>query len=329
MPKLTVKNSLFILLVCILVFIGSFGSALYMAQENMERTCNETAERDLDIVLGSFDLELSRAQQSLETFTASVFEGGARIPAKEEIYRQMELFINSNPYLSGIVAGFEDSVFPEYAGKNGFTPLIRHQGDSLVRYQVGEVRDVRKVNDWYMVPKEHDIKVWSRPFLSEEGDLISCYSIPLHDKDKNIIGIVAVDLSMSRIIDLIGHVKPTPDATVTMMLTTDLTYMIHPNQAYIMQKSMTDAYRELGISISSELVQNIKDRNRGQELLSWGAHSSYVYYAPVEKARCAAMIDVPQQTVMAPLKDIFNRMLICVGAGLLVLIVFLVSRTKF
>lgn len=329
MPKLTVKNSLVILLVCILVFIGSFSSALYLVQKDMERACNEKAERDLDIVLGSFDLELSRAQQSLVTFTASVFENGSRIPAKEEIYRQMELFINNNPYLSGIVAGFEDSVFPEYADKNGFIPLIRHQGDSLVRYQIGETRDVRKINDWYVVPKEHDICVWSRPFLSEEGDLISCYSIPLHDKDGNLIGIVAVDLSMSRIIDLISHIKPTPDATVTMMLTTDLTYMIHPNQSYIMQKSMTEAYHELGISISSDLVQNIKDRKRGQELLSWGEHSSYIYYAPVEKARCAAMIDIPQQTVMAPLKDIFYIMLMCMGAGLLVLIIFLISRTRF
>lgn len=329
MPKLTVKNSLFILLICILVFCGSFGSALYLSQKDLEQQCNEKAERDQDIVLGSFDLELSRAQQSLATFTAAVFENGARIPAKEEIYRQMELFLENNPFLSGIVAGFEDPIFPEYADKNGFIPLIRHQGDSLVRYQVGEVRDVRKVNDWYTVAKEHDIKVWSRPFLSEEGDLISCYSIPLHDKDKNIIGIVAVDLSMSRIIELIGKIKPTPDATVTMMLTTDLTYMIHPNQSYIMKKSMTDAYRELGISISSDLVQNIKDRKQGKELLSWGAHSSYVYYAPVEKARCAVMIDIPQQTVMAPLKDIFYRMLICVGVGLVVLIGFLISRTKF
>ena len=156
---------------------------------------------------------------------------------------------------------------------------------------------------------------------------ISRYFKP--EEDKSIIGIVAVDLSMSRIIDLIGKIKPTPDATVTMMLTTDLTYMIHPNQSYIMKKSMTDAYRELGISISSDLVQNIKDRKQGKELLSWGAHSSYVYYAPVEKARCAVMIDIPQQTVMAPLKDIFYRMLICVGVGLVVLIGFLISRTKF
>lgn len=329
MPKLTIKNSLFILLVCILVFVGSFGSALYLAQADMESACNEKAERDLDIVLANFDTELSRAQQSLATFTASVFENGSRIPSKEEIFRQMELFIKNNPYLSGIVASFEDSVFPEYTDKNGFSPLIRHQGDSLVRYQIGETRDVRKVNDWYKVPKEHDVCIWSRPFLSEEGDLITCYSIPLHDKEGKIIGVAAVDLSLSRISELISRIKPTPDATVTIMLSTDLTYLIHPNKSYVMEKSMPDTFRELGIDISPNLVQNIKERKRGHELLSWGAHSSYVYYAPVEKARCAAMIDVPQQTVMAPLKVIFYRMLTCVVIGLLVLIIFLISRTKF
>ena len=328
MPKLTVKNSLVILLVCILVFVGSFASAIYLIHGDMEQACNEKAERDLDIVLGGFDLELSRAEQSLSTFVATVYENGERIPDKEEIYRQMELFLNNNPYLSGIVASFEDSVFPEYADKNGFSPLIRHQGDSLVRYQIGETRDVRVVNDWYMVPKEHDIRVWSRPFSSEEGDLISCFSIPLHQNGK-VIGVAAVDLSLSRIKDLIGRIKPTPDATVTLMLTTDLTYMIHPNHAYEMNKTMAETFHELGIDVSHELLQNIMDRKRGRELLSWGSHSSYVYYGPVEKARCAAMIDVPRQTVMAPLTEIFINMLTCAGVGLLVLIIFLITRTRF
>ena len=329
MSKLTIKNSLVILLVCVLVFAGSFGSALYFAHEDIVQTCNNKAESDLERVLVAFDKELSQAQQSLATFNATVLENGERIPEQDELYRQMEMFLKSNPNLSGIVAGFEDAVFPAYAGKNGFIPLVRHQGDSLVHYQVGETRDVRTINDWYSIPRQYDISIWCRPFLSEEGDLIPCYSMPLHNKQGDIIGVVAVDLSMSHIIELITRIKPTPDATVTIMLTTDLTYMIHPNQAYVMKESLPSTFRQLGIDAPEQLFEDIKAQKSGHELLSWGAHSSYVYYAPVEKARCAAMIDMPRQTVLAPLQAIFYNMLFCACFGLVVLIIFLITHTRF
>lgn len=329
MSKLSFRSNLIIFLISAVVFIGTNLAGLYLTKEEIIESCNQKAERDLDFLLKSVDSELTRTQQATETFASLVFENGQVVLPEEIIYKRMETFLKHNPYVTGIEAGFIDDLYPQYAeeGKYGFIPLVRNQKDKgLVRYQMGEVRDVRNVNDWYSYAAQNDVKIWSLPWYSEENELITTYSVPLHNQNGAVIGVLAVDLPLQSLEEVTRMTRPTPDATVSVMLSTDLTYIIHPNQSYVLKESFTSASKKLNIPISDEMVENIKSRTRGKDIVSWGKHSSYWYYAPIEKARCVAMIDMPLNTVYAPVWDVFYAMMICSGIGLILLIIFLWLR---
>lgn len=331
MSKLSFRSNLIIFLICSFIFFGTHAIAILLSEDQMTEACREKAEKDLDYLLSTFDVELSRAQEAANAFASLVFENGEQVLSEEVIYRRMESFLKTNTIITGIAAGFEDDIYPQYANDStyGFIPLIRNQKkEGLVRYQMGEVRDVRHENDWYSFAFEHDMRVWSRPWMSEDKDMITTYSIPLH-KDGRKIGVFAVDLSLEHLDEVAHNTRPTPDATVTVMLSTDLTYIIHPNPSYVLTETMPSACKKLGIPASDELFENVKARKRGKEIVSWGKHSSYMVYAPVEKARCVAMVDIPLQTVYEPAKMVMWTMIISSCVGLMILALFLWVRNEY
>lgn len=328
MRKKSLLNDAIVLILTTLIFIIAFGLSIFLSESILLSECDAKAERDLDLALTSFDLELSRSQQSLATFTAVVLDNGKRIPSEEEIYKEMERFLENDPFLTGIIVAYEDSIFPNCPYQYGMSPLVRHQGDSLVRYQLGNVRDVKVTNDWYFTTFKFDMPLWSRPFYSEEGELITCYCMPLHDAQGRKIGVIAVDLPMQRIQDKVKDIKPFPEAVLRILLSTDLTYILHPNPNFVLKETIIGEFQNIGVPINQQMVDDILARKRGKLKMSWGKHTSYFYYAPVEKARCAVIIDVPVELVYASVNKLTFKLLVCLGVGVMLIIIVLLYKNR-
>lgn len=309
----------YILLLCGAVFLAASGLAYYFVKQHVTAECDEIAKRDIQNIRLQMDLELSRAQQSLATFSAVVFEEGRSIPKEEEIYEQMEHFLQTNPSLSGIVASFSDEVFPAYARAYGFVPLVRHQGDSLVRYQVGEVRDVRKIHDWYSIPFAEDRSFWCNPFFSEEGQLISCYCIPLHDASGKVNGVVACDLNISRFAQMIEAVKPYPASEIRVMQP-DLKYIYHPDSTYILHESLLTEYLHQRIPIPDQLVDDLVRQRKGKVELMFNGEPYFTYYDFFQYSDFSVLVACPESEVYSFLQRIEPILLVINVFGLLVLL---------
>lgn len=317
------KSTFMIVGICGLLSAVIYFSTYRLVSNLVTESCDELTVRDIDKIKLHIDMELSSAQEALNAFSMAVFQNGLDISrSEEEIYEQMERFLGNTPMLSGIVAGFEDSVFPEYADKLGFGPLIRNQGDSLVRYQVGEIRDFRKTKEWYSECMAQGKARWSAPFFSEEGDIIIDYSIPLKDAQGEVVGVVAADLSISHLRQLIEDIKPYP-SSIVMIMQEDLTFVIHPDKGYPMHKSLPVYLKEREIAIDSTLLNALHVGDVGKMVLAPKGEELFLYYDVIDKAGYRLLIESKSMDVYGSLNEISHTMKLIGFGGLCFLILTL------
>ncbi len=302
------KSTFMIVGICGLLSAVIYFSTYRLVSNLVTESCDELTSRDIDKIKLYIDLELSTAQEALNAFSMAVFQNGLDIPKSEElIYEQMERFLSNTPILSGVVAGFEDVVFPEYADKLGFGPLIRHQGDSLVRYQVGEIRDFRKTKEWYSECYIQKKPRWSAPFFSEEGDIIIDYSIPLMNAEGEVIGVVAADLSISHLRQVVEDIKPYP-ASIVMIMQEDLTFVIHPDKGYPMHKSLPVYLKERDIEADQNLLNSLQAGETGKMILAPLGEELFLYYDVIDKAGYRLLIESQSTDVYGQLNEISGVM---------------------
>lgn len=301
------RSTALIVFICALVALIIYATTYGMVNNLVTENCDEITKRDIDKIKLHVDLELNVAQEALQSFSTAVFQGGRQIPSQEEIYEQMEHFLHSTSFVSGIVAGFEDSVFPEYADSYGFGPLVRNFGDTLVRYQVGEIRDFRMTKEWYSETFVQKQARWSAPFFSEEGDIIIDYSIPLKDSLDQVIGVVSCDLSISRLRQVVEDIKPFPNSTVMVMLE-DLTFVIHPERGYPMHKSLPVFFKERGIEPDTVLMNALKQGEVGKLTIRPFDEDLFFYYDVIGKAGYRLLIESPSTEVYSSLNEISSTM---------------------
>lgn len=317
------KSTFYILGVISLLAFIIYASTYRLVYNLVTESCDELTVRDIDKIKLHIDLELGVAQEALQTFSTTVFQNGLNIPkSEEEIYRQMESFLSSSPFVSGIVAGFEDSVFPEYADRLGFGPLVRHQNDSLVRYQVGEIRDFRKTKEWYSECFAQKQARWSAPFFSEEGDIIIDYSIPLKNAEGDIIGVVACDLSISHLRQVTEDIKPYP-TSIVMVMQEDLTFVIHPDRGYPMHKTLPVFFKEREIVADTTLLKALRLGENGKMVLSPKGEDLFLYYDVIDKAGYRLLIESSSSDVYNSLNEITLIMKLIGAGGLSLLILTL------
>ena len=318
------KSTFLIVAVCGLVATAIYFSTYNLVSNLVTNNCDEMTARDIDKIKLNIDLELGVAQEAIQTFSSTVFSSGRDIPrSEEEIYKMMENFLATTPNISGIVAGFEDEIFPKYADRRGFGPLVRNQNDSLVRYQVGDIRDFRKTKEWYSIPIETGKAGWSSPFFSEEGDIIISYSVPLFDRDHEIVGVVACDLSISHLQKVIELIKPYPTSMV-MIMQEDLTFVIHPEKGYAMHRTLPIFLRERGVPVDQEIIEALREGKTGKAVLDAENNPTFLYYDVIEKAGYRLLIESPSDDVYQSLNSVSSTMKTIGFGGLSALILTLI-----
>lgn len=322
------------------VFVALFLSFYSFAEKQTIKSCDENASAQLEVINLKIDRELSRCEGALNMLSGSAFAHGIAIPRNEEaIFLILENFMRSmthmNPSVTGVVVAFEDEIFPQYAHRNGFIPLVRLlSSGELHRYQVGEVRDVRNVNDWYSETRRLDRPRWSHVFLSEDGEPISCCCLPLHDATGRFVGAIAVDLSLHKLQDELQTVSTYPGAEVSL-IDENFVYLVHPNSELIMNHTVMEELEQRGFEILPDVKADIEQHRPGKKHIQLampdgkGIHETFFYYSPVPKTQWTIQIDCPAESVYRDLAGLRVRMFITAMVGVLLLLTMTVSFLKF
>ena len=255
----------------------------------------------------------------------------------ERMFLYSRKMVETNPYVAGCAIAFE----PDYYKERGryFMAYVHHVNKDKLETVSSEIIQAETFGNvpypeqiWYSKPVETGRPCWINPLKNDqaEGEAIITFSLPIYAQGGKVIGVLAVDLSLSLLSDIVLSAKPSPNSYATL-LGSDGSYIVHPDSEKVLHKTiyMSDSYqtnKELRAAEDAMMAGET-----GYKHFRLDGTDNYVFYKPFIRA------DIPGRSmertgwsvgIIYPEDDIFgdyNQLLYMVIAIALVGLVLLMT----
>lgn len=319
------KICIWMLLTSTCVFLVCFGTASWFASEMMLNDGHKKANLELDKAILYVTDEMNSIESAGNNFAA--FWNKGRTISPDAVYAACRDFLKTNPTVKGVAIGFEPNVYPTQ--KKGFAPYImRSTNNKYIESNLANIHDFYQ-KDWYRITKEKKKAYWSDPFVEINGNVICSYCIPIITPSKQLLGVLAIDMSLEDLTERVQSVKPYPKSFLTIM-DRHLNFVVHPDKKLILKGNPTQVLDKNKYEVNETIFVDIKNQVRGIGAFGDRGAQKYLYYAPIKRAGWTVTLECDEDEIIAGVKMVRWQMIIISILGILGLsFVCLVIMRKF
>lgn len=187
-----------------------------------------------------------------------------------------------NPDIAGCAIAFE----PYYYKERGehFMAYYYHKtvdgrsGREMVIAESGYFGNTPYTEqEWYKVPVAKDQPYWTDPLTDDDlnGEVIVSYCLPIHDAHKKVVGVLAIDMTLSRL-SQIAHEARVSASSYCAILSTDGDYVVHPDSNKLQnRKNVIDLWVKAdGDSTVNAMVMDMLAGNEGSARVNLNLYPS-------------------------------------------------------
>lgn len=306
--------ALVVVLIAGLVYSIGFGISLYIAREEVTNEVNNKVQRDIEFVNTYVDGQLQRVEDVAYTLISSKFGASRRnangegevlidpatfkLPSEEEVFLELERFLETNPHICGAAIGFENFVYPNTKGQYGFAAYVTNVTGRNERLYLGQMHEFHE-KEWYKEAKVQNKAYWSRPFHETRmGKVVTCYSLPLHGWGGRIVGVIAVDIDTEAFRKKCDEVSPFEGSEVTIV-DRDFRFVSHPDTSYIM-KFVGDVAQYRNYSSDDTVKGSMEAHKDGVFTVTTdNGTESFFFTSPIKRNGWTITIECPKDKVFS------------------------------
>ena len=243
----------------------------------------------------------------------------------ETIFRETREILERNPHFYSCSISLEPDFFKSY-GKF-FSVYSVKEGDSIHTSQYGSNQFLYFDFDWYRKPKELQRGCWIDPFLNINPqsdytpEIITSYSRPLYDKDRNFIGVIAIDMLQKWFSQTITSVAPYPHSS-SIMIGREGNYFVHPDTAKLIRETIFSdpdpKARQDVIPLGEDMIAG----KSGMRQLIVDGQDAFVFFRPIGREGWSMAIVCPKSDVFEGYNQLLRQVWIIIAFGLLVILIF-------
>lgn len=294
------------------VFLVCFGTASWFASEMMLNDGHKKANLELDKAILYVTDEMNTIESAGNNFAA--FWNKDRHISQEAVFAACKDFLKTNPAVKGVAIGFEPNVYPSY--KNGFSPYIMRGADGkFIESNLANIHDFYQ-KPWYKITKDKKKAYWSDPFVEINGNVICSYCIPIITPGNQLLGVLAIDMSLDDLTEKVQNVKPYPKSFLTIM-DRDLNFVVHPDKNLILKGNPTQVLDKNKYEVNETIFVDIKNQVRGIGAFGDRGAQKYLYYAPIKRAGWTITLECDEDEIVAGVKAVRWQMIIISILGIL------------
>lgn len=202
---LRTNTNLTIIVIAALLLEVTTAVMYYSAQNIIKNTTERLVNREMDAIHLNIRNKLAQVEVTVDNMAWVVSDGLDNPDRMYDIARQM---VEHN--LSFLGSGME--FVPNYYTEKGlyFEPYAVSRGrDSILSLQLGLEDDDYTQDEYFRIPFTEGITHWSEPYIDTDGakTLITTYSVPIYDTNKNVVGVVYADISLDWLEDMVEKSK--------------------------------------------------------------------------------------------------------------------------
>ena len=258
---------------------------------------------------------LTAVQKIPDNFSKLIVDGNY---SAEELQKLLQIAVENNDEIYGAAISFE----PDYisaAHKYSTIYISRDLEHKTTKAELVSKNDNSdQTMDWYLIPKQLGRPLWSEPYYDDGGGniVMSTYSVPLFktiNGKKQFIGILAADLSLNWLQDIVSSIK-IYQTGYAFMISRNGSLVTHPKKDLIMNETVfsiaeetnSPQLREIGRHMlkGESSFAEVEYHNVATGKLSW------ISYAPVTINGWSLGIVYPVDELLASQKHLFETLVI-------------------
>ena len=319
--KLSLKLTFGIMLFLIAIFVVSLGILFMRSRQLVREEAMERAEQELDNVVMRVNGMMNEVETATMTARWHLTDDNLQPDSLLNFARRI---VAMNPNFDGCSISTEPNYFPQIG--RYFSVYAYHEGDSVVSKTEDPYEYFDKV--YYKTPLLLGKPSWVEAYTDVNGvvsgnfdDMIVSFGVPIRNSKRETIGVISTDLSMPWLSQVISAYKPYPNA-YSVMLGADGQYLIHPDTAKLMKKTIfsdadTKNNQDL-ITLGHDMVSG----NSGMLTVKIRGKRCLVLYKSLKRAPWSIALVCPESDILAGYTKLLYILIPLLVFGLLVILAF-------
>ena len=320
--KLSLKLTFGIMLFLIAIFVVSLGILFMRSRQLVREEAMERAEQELDNVVMRVNGMMNEVETATMTARWHLTDDNLQPDSLLNFARRI---VAMNPNFDGCSISTEPNYFPQIG--RYFSVYAYHKGDSVVSKTEDSYEYFDKV--YYKTPLLLGKPSWVEAYAEDVNgvvsgnfdDLIVSFGVPIRNSKRETIGVISTDLSMPWLSQVISAYKPYPNA-YSVMLGADGQYLIHPDTAKLMKKTIfsdadTKNNQDL-ITLGHDMVSG----NSGMLTVKIRGKRCLVLYKSLKRAPWSIALVCPESDILAGYTKLLYILIPLLVFGLLVILAF-------
>lgn len=321
--RLSARISLWVLLWVTILFVAALIIMFHYSHNAIEKESLAKAEQMLEGKVLDIENRLHRVKVATENMRLDV-EQHLDDPDAMVLYTKQ--IVKNNPDIVGCAVAFEPNFYPE-KGELFMTYAFRPEPESetiLLSHDptIIEPNEFKTVPylavNWYFIAKQENTTCWIRPHAPSDtvnSTIVTC-STPIHDKNGEVVGILASDLSLQFLSEEFLRTKPFPDSYCAV-LGVQGTYIIYPDSSYLYHKMVREVVKNEPDRRVPEMVEKMLAGEDGMYHVTMFGKDSYVLYKSLNNRHWSACMVCPGKDIFATNKRYQVYMILITLLGIL------------
>ena len=273
----------------------------------------------------------------------------------------MERLIRQNEYIRSCGISFVADYYPQKG--HWFCPYaVRRDSTHIETMTIGDSTHDYLHAEWFTEAMEKNETFWSKPFIDGTDSItpLVSYLIPIHDKTGRIVAILGADLSLKWLNEKLEKTdwkiyskewgknrqdeakaqhtkskKRLETKPYSFIITTDGTYLVHPDQERVLHKNFLTYAKESPDTADNYVARQMMAGKKGlygvvdevedePMAMDLEGQNVYFFYAPIKHANWSIAMAVPSFNINVIAFAVGFVLMVLIALGLLA--AFLVSR---
>ena len=203
----------------LVVFIGAaimleaLGITQYVfARKAIRAEAGRRAESELTIARQDIEKVTDRIEVAVKN---TIWMLESSMSPKADALPYLKELVNNNAEIVDAAVGY----LPSYHGSQWNEPIAARRPDgSMDLIVLTDGKDDYQQAEWYVRALESGEPFWSEPYYAKSADegMVVTYSLPVRDKSGNTVGILAADLSLEWLTELVSTIELYPNSYSTV-----------------------------------------------------------------------------------------------------------------
>ena len=318
------KFSLYIIIAAAVLLQLISGVQYWYAHRVIRRQVEDRANSEMNIKRLAIEKKLVVVETAVENMAWAV---EAKLSEPEEMFDLALRTVKQNEHITGCAILFSPNYYPSKG--YWFEPYaVRRADGSYETMQLGSADHDYTQMQLYRGSMEGDSTLWTEPYLDKDGArmMLTSYTCPIHDSKGNTVAVLAADVSLDWLNNVINatHLYP---SSFNLMLSKMGQIMVCPTESLVMKKTIHNLAERMNDTTLRTINSNMLSGKDGSgRFVDNSGTDKYVFYSPIGCGTGWSMAVIcVEKEIYHNLRSLGANLLMLMFLGLM-LIAFIIKR---